>query len=521
MAGSTITIERILCGLSLALVIVLSLGTLCAVALRADAGAGLQASDYAAIRFTVLQAVLSSGISCLLAIPVGRALARRNFVGRSILITLLGAPFILPVIVAILGILSVFGQSGLLAAFLEMLGLPAPRIYGLHGVVLAHVFFNLPLATRLLLQGWLSIPAERFRVAACLGFTSRETMLHLEWPMLRSTLPGALALIFLICLTSFAVALVLGGGPKATTVELAIYHAFVFEFDLGRAAMLALVQFALAGITAVLAWHLFARVRFGPGLDRATERWDAQSISTKLFDLLFIVSSTAFLLMPVGMVVLNGLMQFLSLPGSVFMAAGRSLVVALTSVVLMLFLVLPIVQVVARSRHRTAGLVEGAGMLMIAASPLVMGTGLFILLYPVVDPGGFALAVTAVVNAAASLPFALRILVPAARAIEDDYGRLADCLDMSGLARLRFMTIPRLRRSLGFAMGVTAALSMGDLGVIALFNTAEFPTLPLMLYRLMGAYRMDDAAGAALLLLLLSLVLFWLFDRGGRMHAAT
>jgi thiamine transport system permease protein len=54
-------------------------------------------------------------------------------------------------------------------AGLAALGLP-PTIYGPQGVVLAHVFFNLPLATRLILQGWLAIPAERFRLAAALGF---------------------------------------------------------------------------------------------------------------------------------------------------------------------------------------------------------------------------------------------------------------------------------------------------------------------------------------------------------------
>ena len=50
---------------------------------------------------------------------------------------------------------------------------------------------------------------------------------------------------------------------------------------------------------------------------------------------------------------------------------------------------------------------------------------------------------------------------------------------------------------------MTAALSMGDLGVILLFADAERATLPMQLYRLMQAYRQDDAAGAALLLLLL------------------
>ena len=61
---------------------------------------------------------------------------------------------------------------------------------------------------------------------------------------------------------------------------------------------------------------------------------------------------------------------------------------------------------------------------------------------------------------------------------------------------------------------------MGDLGVVALFADEDAATLPLQLYRLMSAYRMADAAGAAVLLLGLSLSLFWIFDRGGRGDAA-
>jgi thiamine transport system permease protein len=155
----------------------------------------------------------------------------------------MGAPFILPTLVAVLGLIAVFGRGGLLNQALAGLGLPPVSIYGPHGVVLAHVFYNLPLATRLILQGWLSIPVERFRLAASLGFSAADVQRRLEWPMLRDVVPGAFLVIFLICLTSFAVALTLGGGPRATTVELAIYQAFRFDFDLGRAALLAVLQF--------------------------------------------------------------------------------------------------------------------------------------------------------------------------------------------------------------------------------------------------------------------------------------
>jgi len=78
--------------------------------------AGLNAADWAAFRFTVWQALLSAGLSIALAIPAARALARRRFPGRGVLITLLGAPFILPVIVAVLGLLAVFGRAGLVGS---------------------------------------------------------------------------------------------------------------------------------------------------------------------------------------------------------------------------------------------------------------------------------------------------------------------------------------------------------------------------------------------------------------------
>ncbi len=97
---------------------------------------------------------------------------------------------------------------------------------------------------------------------------------------------------------------------------------------------------------------------------------------------------------------------------------------------------------------------------------------------PVIAPDRLALAVTAVVNAALALPFALRVLLPAVRETELAYGRLADSLGMTGRARLRWLILPRLRPVLGFAAGIAAALSMGDLGVIALFASEGEATLP-------------------------------------------
>lgn len=495
----------------------LTLGTLAVVLLRAGAGTfALGPADWAALRFTLLQAAWSAGISVLLAVPVARALARRRFAGRGAVIALLGAPFLLPVIVAVMGLLAVFGRGGLVNGLLAALGLPSVSIYGLHGVVLAHVFFNMPLAVRLILQGWQSVPAERFRLASALGFAAGDVFRHLEWPMLRAVVPGALLVVFVICLTSFAVALTLGGGPGATTVELAIYQAIRFDFDLQRAALLALLQFTLCAVAVGAAGWMAVPAGFGAGLDRdvailAPHGW------RRILDALAVTLAVAFLAVPLLVVAWRGVPGLASLPPPVWPAAGRSVLLALASAGLSVAGALVLTMAVARGSRWY----EAVAMLPLAASSLVLGTGLFLAVHPYVRPESLALPVTLAVNAGLSLPFAYRILMPDVQALQSDFSRLADSLGLRGTARLRWLVLPRLRRPLGFALGVTAALSMGDLGVIALFAGEGTATLPLVVQQLMGAYRMQAAAAAALLLVGLSFALFWMMDFGGRRGAGS
>ncbi|WP_103172001.1 thiamine/thiamine pyrophosphate ABC transporter permease ThiP [Paracoccus sp. SY] len=490
----------------------LILGTLAAVAWVAQGLSGLGPWDWRAVRFTLWQAALSATLSALLAVPVARALARRRFPGRAALVTLLGAPFILPVIVAIMGLVAVFGRNGAVNDALRLAGLPEVSIYGWQGVILAHVFFNLPLSVRLILQGWQAIPAERFRLAASLGFGPRDVARHLERPMLRAVLPGVWLAVFLVCLTSFTVALALGGGPRATTVELAIYQAFRFDFDLGRAASLGLIQIGLCLAAMALARWIAIPAAFGAGLD-ADHMPAAPGGWHRISDALVITGAAGFLIWPMAAVTLRGLPQIPDLPPEVWKAAGRSVVMALISALLALALSLTLALSLARGRMRW---VETAGMLPLIASPLVLGTGLFILLRGWFLPQTLALPVTVAINAVMALPFGLRALIPAARTLHRDYGRLADSLDLHGLARLRYLILPRLARPLGFAGGLAAALAMGDLGVITLF-ASDRPTLPLQLFQLMNSYRMADASACAVLLMAISFGLFWIFDRGGRL----
>ncbi len=502
---------------ALALITSVSFGSVLAVAFVGDWNHGFPIGALSSLRFTLLQAGISAVICVVLAVPLSRALACRSFVGRRSLVTLLGVPFLLPALVAVLGLLSIFGRSGPVSGALVYFGFQPLNIYGLPGILLVHFFFNLPLVTRLILQGWSDIPSEQFRLAAQLDMRGANFFWSLEWPMLRRVLPGAFLLVFLLCTTSFAVVLTMGGGPKATTLELAIFQALRFDFDLSAAAQLAFLQVLVCGFSVLAVALVQGKSAFGTTLGSFHNRSDGDGTWRLIADCVTIIAASAFLFLPIISILFTGLPALISgLPNSVWLATFRSLLVALTSSVLTVFFSLVIAQMLNTRQDLKTRFAEIASYLPLAISPFVMGTGLFIMINPFADPFALALVVTVIVNTCLCIPLALRGLIPAFAKARQRYGRLALSLDLHGWTAFRVAFWPEIKQPVRFSAAITAALSMGDLGVIALFATPDGGTLPLLMQRLLASYQMDAAAGVAALLLILSFGLFWFIDRGVR-----
>ncbi|MGE9806274.1 thiamine/thiamine pyrophosphate ABC transporter permease ThiP, partial [Escherichia coli] len=74
-------------------------------------------------RFTFWQAFLSALFSILPAIWLAKALYRRQFVGRTLFLRLCAMSLVLPVLVALFGILTVYGRMGWLAQICQWLGI--------------------------------------------------------------------------------------------------------------------------------------------------------------------------------------------------------------------------------------------------------------------------------------------------------------------------------------------------------------------------------------------------------------
>jgi thiamine transport system permease protein len=464
-------------------------------------------------RFTLWQALLSTCLSVLPAVLVAQALSRQpDLPGRQLILRLFATPLAIPALVAALGVLALLGRAGLFAGPLGVLSSGQwPGIYGLSGILVAHVFFNMPLATRLFLEALDSVPDDQYRLAAQLGMGGTPSFRFVAWPAMRRALPGIAGLVFMLCVTSFTIVLMLGGGPRATTLEVAIYQALRFDFDPARATALTIAQLVLTLLVATVLLRLGAATAIDANLSivrrRPVFRGGAETA------LNFTVISLAFLFVagPMAAIVVAGLEADLArLAGErvVQQATLTSLVLAGLSAVLCVALSFALVagrralELVRRTPRPgpvewLAG--EGAALVLVVP-PIVIGAGWFIALRHFTSVFALAPVMVVVVNAIMAMPFAIRVLRPAYDAGSARHERLCASLGISGWNRLRLVDWPVLRRPLATALAFAAALSLGDLGVIALFGSDQVQTLPYLLHARLGSYRTADAAGLALML---------------------
>lgn len=479
-------------------------------------------------RFSVVQATLSTLVSLTLAIPIARALMRqKQFRGRNLLLRLMELSLVLPSIVAVFGIVAVYGRTGWLNSLLTTSGFDWRwNLYGLQGILLAHVFFNAPLAARVMVQTMERIPANHWKIASQLGLTSGAIWRTLEWPALKRLIPGLAALVFTLCFTSFAIVMTLGGGPATTTIEVAIYQALRYEFDFGQAALLAIVQLIICGTLWAMASRqgrtrdllpyssssaMFSRADAG-GWHRARDN--------TLLGLFFLFLITPILAMTFkGLPGLAGhiaeprlwssLARSLSVAaGAGFMSAGFGLAILATSV-----------RMRQRQHSSMATLIEVSGHLTLVVPALVLGTGLFILIRPQLGSVVQGLLLVMAINALMALPFVIQVLRGPLTSISPGALRVADQLGIRGLYRWRYLHWPLMRRPLALALSYAVALSLGDFSIIALFGSPGSPTLPMLLYQQLASYQLDAAAGTALLLVITLAGIFSVLQKTGRYRA--
>ncbi|MFT6987869.1 MAG: thiamine transport system permease protein [Psychromonas sp.] len=471
--------------------------------------------------FSFYQAFLSTLLSVGLAIPVAHALSRRDFFGKTLLLKLFATTLVLPVLVGVFGLLSIYGNSGVIAQSLAAFNQELPfSIYGLKGILLAHLFFNLPFAARLLLQSLQSIPVEHHKLSVHLGITHWNKFKLIEWPCLRQQLPHVCGLVFMLCFTSFATVMALGGGPKSTTIELAIYQAIKFDFDLQAGALLALWQILLCGCLAIIIQRFSRPISLMNSTTKTKFSIFSDSRRALCWDLLWIFVVIALVIPPLLMVIINGFnAQFIDIITdlSFWSALKNSLLVAIFAAFIAVIAGLFIL--IASRFWRLIGLnmradkIELIATIILVTPGIVISTGLFLLLRNITDIFSIAIVIVIAVNSLMALPYVIKTLTQPMLYTAQQYDKLCASLGMFGFSRFYLVEWRSIRQPIVHAFSISFVLSMGDLSAIALFGSQDFRTLPLYLFQLLGSYQMESAAVVSLFLLILSVGVFVVIEK--------
>jgi molybdate transport system permease protein len=184
--------------------------------------------------------VVAQALILLLGTPAAYMLASRRFRGRSLLVTLVELPLVLPPAVAGIGLLAAFGRSGLLHTSIPFTEL---------AVVLAVAFVASPLYVRAAIAAFEGVDANVVAASRTLGAGPVRTFFRVVLPLARGGLVAGAALAFARGLGEFGATIMFAGSLRGVTetLPLAVYSQFNVDFDVALAvsALLVLVSAAL------------------------------------------------------------------------------------------------------------------------------------------------------------------------------------------------------------------------------------------------------------------------------------
>ena len=484
------------------------------------------------VLMTGIQAGLSTGFALIVGVALAWALNRLRFPGRDLIVGLFATAIVTPGLVLAFGLLAVWGRAGWVnKTAIALTGQPLELpVFGLLGILMAHTILDGAFAARILLARLDSIADRRLKTGQSLGLAPWQRFRLIDWPAMAPSLPGLAAIIFLLAFTSFPIVLLLGGGPANQTLEVAIYSAVRLDFDLRSGVMLALVQIGIcSGIVVLAAAAAPVSARVAPS---RPAQWRDASWAQILQWVVLGAALVGFALPQLAILSdgITGLLQdyastrtpLLQRP-AFWQSLGTSLLIGGTSAAMTLTLAILIsLARAATPRQVERVAVSAPAYAYLAVPAVVLSFGLFLIVRNAgIAPAQMAPTVVVLANALLSLPFALATLAPPLDAIIQTKGRLIRALDLGGIRQFADIEWPLVRREAGIVVALAFCFSLGDLGVIALFGTQDFATLPLLMYRALGTYRTNDAAIIAAVLLVLTLTAFVLLPRllSGPNHA--
>ncbi|MEU0587263.1 iron ABC transporter permease [Streptomyces sp. NPDC006132] len=445
--------------------------------------------------FTTWQALVSTALTLLVALPGAYVFARLDFPGKHVLRAVVTVPFVLPTVVVGTAFLALVGRGGLLD---ELWGVRLDTT--VWAILLAHVFFNYAVVVRTVGGLWAQLDPRQEEAARMLGASPLKAWRQVTLPALAPAVAAAALMVFLFTFTSFGVVQILG-GPTFSTLEVEIYRQTSEIFDLSTAAVLTLIQFAAVGaILALHAWTVRRRETALRLVDAAgTARRPRGAGQWALLGGVLATVVVLLLLPPAVLVQRSldapGFGYYRALTrddGGVFLvppieAVGNSVSYAVAATAIAV--VIGSLAAVALTRRDAGRFVRGFDallMLPLGVSAVTVGFGFLIALdEPPLDLRSSWILVP-LAQALVGVPFVVRTMLPVLRAVDARLREAASVLGASPWRVWREVDLPMVRRALLIAAGFAFAVSLGEFGATVFIARPDNPTLPVAVARLLG-----------------------------------
>jgi molybdate transport system permease protein len=190
--------------------------------------------------------------------PFAYVLGRRRFRGRSVVLTLVELPLVMPPAVAGLALLVAFGPLGLFGGALSALGIPNP-VFRQGAVVMAILFVASPFYLRGAVAAFEAVDGTLLDVAGTLGAGSLRRMLRVAVPLAAGGLGAAAAVAFARGIGEFGATILFAGSFQSTTETLPLAVYGEFDANLDQAIAIGVLLIAVSAAI-LLASKLLARV---------------------------------------------------------------------------------------------------------------------------------------------------------------------------------------------------------------------------------------------------------------------
>lgn len=497
----------------------------------------------------IKQALITTILSVMIGLPFSYMLSSYSFPGKQIIKALITIPFILPPIVVLMSFITVFGTGGWINELsISYFGFPFIKIFNTtEGIILAHLFYNIPLIIRITENGWNSMDQELVLVAKSLGSTRLNYLLKVIIPSLLPSLLISSLLVFIYAFNSFAIVLILG-GVQYQTLEVRIYSLVKQFFDYNQAAALTMFQLFI-NICIIIIYIYYNSKYDSPTRPNRYERPKKKNIFydfsiPKLIKIVVLMFNSILVfiicVVPIIGVIFrsftdqNGnftLKYFTNLFGTrllsfigmkpetmIFNTLVIGLIVLVISISLALLLNYGLNYETEYKGSPKLGFHHLTGLIVII--PLTVSSVSIAFSMFSLYKGSFIYINSSIsiilAHVLIAFPFANRIIASARSNIDRTYLTVGQSLGLSRTMTFIKIEIPLLFPYIIVAGLFSLAISIGEFGATNFIAKGDFATIPVGIYRLINSRNIGEAAAFSSILIGVTLLLFVIIEKIGK-----